>query len=155
MKRLLPVALVAAGIVNGSPVAHASCHLTEPWNPRCWTTAFTARAGVNCFGCGVSSGAADIWFAPAVQGVTSPNAKATYTVTEIPGQCPVTGSATGSVTGVANLSFSWARVGAVAVISTTGDVNGGGTATFAVTSPVGSPCGGSVTAQVVGAIAGV
>lgn len=113
--------------------------------------AFTGEAAINCFGCGVSTGTADLTVI-STGGMGS--AFATYTVFESPAQCPVTGSATGSTTGSVVVDFNWTRVGATAVITTTGDINGGGVAAFAVTNPLGNPCGGPVTAAVVGAIAG-
>lgn len=137
---------------------------------------FIGEASIVCFGCNVSTGTADLCVngvfvaedvpptsvPPAVTQVeceydgdnTVWNVEATYTVIEIPSQCPVTGSATGSTTGAVNVTFNWTRVGANAVITTTGDIDGGGTASFAVTDPVGNPCGGPVTAAVAGMIVG-
>ena len=43
---------------------------------------------------------------------------------------------------------------ATAVITTAGDINGAGIAAFAVTSPIGLPCGGPVDATVAGSVAG-
>ena len=152
---------ILRNVVLAAAVAGATAMTGTPANAA-GAGVFTGVASINCFGCGVSNGSADLWVtgvvgttpAAAVQGVTPPNAKATFSVTEIPSQCPVTGSAVGVVTGAVNVGFSWTRVGATAVITTTGDINGGGAAAFAVTSPVGNPCGGAVTAQVVGAVAG-
>ena len=118
--------------------------------------AFEGTAHINCFGCGSSSGTADL----KVAGVVGTSAKAladvsaSYTVSEAPGTCPAVGSAVGSFGGAINGTFTWTRVGATAVITTAGDINGAGVAAFAVTSPVGLPCGGSVNATVVGAVAG-
>ena len=154
MRRFLALALFAGAIGYSAPAANA-CHFDTPWIWYCWLHPFYGEAAIDCFGCGVSSGTAALWVAPAVPGLDAPNTFATYTVIEIPSQCPITGSATGSTTGAMNVTFSWTRVGATALITTTGDVNGGGAAGFVVTDPVGNPCGGPVRAQVVGAIAGV
>lgn len=123
---------------------------------------FTGTASINCFGCGTSTGTADlcvvVWVNDDDAGVcvTGINTTATYTVAEPAGAtCVATGTANGTTTGVIDVIFDWTRVGAVAVISTSGDINGSGVAAFKVTSPVGVPCGGPVTAQVVGAVIGV
>jgi hypothetical protein len=130
--------------------------------------AFVGTAVIACFGCGTSTGTAALCWIGAYTGppptvglgcsavVTgSPNVTATYTVQEDGGvNCVITGTATGTTTGAVDVAFNWTRVGAVAVISTTGDINGAGVAAFVVTSPVGLPCGARVQAQVVGAIAG-
>ena len=117
--------------------------------------AFEGTATISCFGCGVSSGSASL----AVAGRTrrelvGGTSTASFTVTEGPTTCPVTGSANGTITGEVDAAFSWTRVGAVAVITTSGDVKGTGTAAFVVESPVGSPCGGPVSARVSGLIGG-
>ena len=151
LRRIGLAAAVTASVGMGSAPASAE-----------GAGAFTGTANINCFGCGVSSGTADLCVTGYVLGqpvvgvciTGGRNATATYTVTEIPSQCPVTGSATGVVTGAVNVSFSWTRIGETAVITTTGDIDGGGTAKFAVTSPVGNPCGGPVTASFAGAVAG-
>jgi hypothetical protein len=136
--------------------------------------AFVGTAHINCFGCGDSSGTASICvkgvtvttppIPPAVTvhdpsvgicGLLGTNTTATYTVHEDTGAgCVVSGTASGTTSGELNVAFNWTRVGAIAVISTTGDVNGAGVAAFVVTSPLGNPCGGAVTAEVVGAVAG-
>jgi hypothetical protein len=91
---------------------------------------------------------------PTTPGPT-PNTSATYSVQEDGGaNCVITGSATGTTTGAVNTVFNWTRIGAVAVISTTGDINGQGVAAFIVTSPKGLPCGGAVEAYVAGALVG-
>lgn len=146
--------------------------------------AFVGEASIVCFGCGVSSGTAelcaegyndpDVVIAPcadpgqveawAAHAIANPvdvnplpingNVVATYQVVEIPSQCPVTGSATGSTAGAVEVDFTWTRVGTTAVITTQGDINGGGVAVFEVTDPIGGACGNPVTAVVAGAIAG-
>ena len=148
-KIVLPI-LVALSTIQGAPTANAHCHPTQPGNPRCWGGAFSGNARIACFGCGVSNGTASLQFLPLLASAT-----ATYTVNEPVGAtCVITGSASGTVTGAVNVSFNWTRVGATAVITTTGDVNGAGVAGFVVTSPVGNPCGGAVTAQVAGVVTG-
>jgi hypothetical protein len=121
---------------------------------------FEGTAHINCFGCGVSTGTARLCaivkFPPPYVCVGIEDTFANYTVNEPAGiTCVVSGSASGTTTGAVNVSFNWTRVGAVAVITTTGDINGAGVAAFAVTSPVGVPCGGPVDAIVAGAVAGV
>jgi hypothetical protein len=68
--------------------------------------------------------------------------------------CPAVSTATGTVTGAATTTFYWTRVGAVAVITTSGGSigSGQGLATFAVTDPLGYPCGvgGTVRATATG-----
>jgi hypothetical protein len=120
---------------------------------------FTGTANIDCFGCGVSTGTAELTGVGTLLDPANPvltgAATANYTVNEPDGAtCVVTGAASGTVTGAVDLSFNWTRVGAVAVITTSGDVEGAGVALFVVTSPVGNPCGGPVTAQVVGVAAG-
>ena len=117
---------------------------------------FHGTAHINCFGCGSSSGSAALKVTGEVNGTAKAEAAVTasYSVTEAPGTCPATGNATGSFSGAVNGTFTWIRVGANAVITTAGDINGAGLAGFAVTSPVGLPCGGPVDATVVGVVAG-
>jgi hypothetical protein len=125
--------------------------------------AFTGTAHINCFGCGVSNGTAELCAHGFVGTVTigidvnCPNTHASFTVNEpasVP-TCVISGSASGSTAGAVNVSFNWTRVGAVAVITTSGQINGSGVAVFAVTSPTGLPCGGAVGASVAGAVSGV
>ena len=80
---------------------------------------------------------------------------AAYTVTEGTGtDCVIQGQAFGTTTGAVNTAFTWSRFGAVAIISTTGDINGPGVAAFVVTT-AGLPCGTTnLQAAVVGALAG-
>jgi hypothetical protein len=125
---------------------------------------FVGTAHINCFGCGVSNGTADLQGQdPSVTAEVETDdlalegAVATYTVFEPTGAtCVISGSANGTTTGeLATVNFSWTRVGAVAVITTTGEINGAGVAAFVVTSPIGNPCGGPVDATVVGTVAGL
>ncbi len=118
--------------------------------------AFTGNAHINCFGCGSSTGTASLSVAGIV-GTTfvDGSESASFTVVEGTGPtCVISGSASGSATGALNLSFTWTRLGAVAVVTTVGDIDGAGLATFVVTSPVGNPCGRSADVSVVGSIAG-
>lgn len=125
--------------------------------------AFIGTAHINCFGCGTSPGTASLTVegastaAPGTAIVsTTPNVTATYTAVEDndPTTCVISGTATGSTTGAVTVSFNWTRVGAAAVITTSGDINGAGAAVFVVTSPAGIPCRSAVDAVVVGALAG-
>ena len=92
---------------------------------------FSGTASINCFGCGSSSGTADLTLLD-----TGGAVHADYDVTEPSITCPLTGSATGTTTGAINVNFTWTRTGATAVISTTGDVNGVGAAAFAAATPL-------------------
>lgn len=117
---------------------------------------FHGTAHINCFGCGDSSGTAALSVTGEVNGVAKTEAavNASYTLHEDSLTCPAVGTASGGFSGAVNGSFTWTRVGASAVITTAGDINGAGIAAFAVTSPVGLPCGGPVNATVVGSVAG-
>jgi hypothetical protein len=124
---------------------------------------FTGTAHINCFGCGTSTGTAELAGQdPSVSAEVETDdaeletAHAAYSVQEDGGtSCVITGTATGTTVGeLATVSFNWTRIGAVAVISTTGEINGAGVAVFVVTSPIGLPCGGPVDATVVGTVAG-
>ena len=113
--------------------------------------AFQGTASIDCFGCGVSQGTAELTLTSL--GFTG-SAHADYTVTEGTGvTCVVTGSASGTTTGDVNVSFNWLRVGATAVITTTGDIDGVGLAGF-VAHVSGLPCGAAITADVAGVVAG-
>lgn len=120
------------------------------------TAEFDGTAHIDCFACGTSSGTASlsalgVWLNG--QPISGP-VDATFTAFGSPGTCPVTGTASGSTTGAVNVNFNWTRLGAVAVITTSGDINGFGVATFTVTEPIGVPCGGPVDATVAGVITG-
>ncbi len=144
MKAILRSAVVVAA------AASSIAMISTPANAA-GAVAFTGTAHIDCFGCGSSTGTADLTGV----GTHSGAATANFTVFEPEGAtCVVTGSASGTVTGAVNVVFNWTRVGATAVITTSGDINGAGVAAFVVTSPVGNPCGGPVTASVVGAVAG-
>jgi hypothetical protein len=150
MKAFLRTAVVVAA------AASSIAMISTPVNAA-GAGAYTGTANIDCFGCGVSTGTACLNLTGVYNGYVAVNGQAcaTYTVNEPAGvTCVVTGSASGTVTGVVNVSFNWTRVGATAVITTSGDINGAGVAAFVVTSPVGNPCGGAVTAQVAGVIVG-
>ncbi len=153
MKAILRSAIVAAGM------ATALATSMTPASADTGAVAFTGTASITCFGCGDSNGTAALTGVGATVegGVVNGSATATYTVHEdnaVGIECVVSGTANGSTTGAVAVNFNWTRVGAVAVITTSGQINGAGVAGFAVTSPVGPPCGGPVQALVVGAIAG-
>lgn len=147
--------------------------------PRAWASggggAFTGVAQIDCFGCGVSAATARWCFTvkviivglvpviyvcvsriPVVDQGASDTA-GSLTVDEEPGPCPpVSGSAAGDASGNgASFHFTWTRLGSALVMTTSGDINGAGVASFVVTNPaVGNPCGGPVTAEVEGALVG-
>jgi hypothetical protein len=150
LKAILRTAVVVAGL------ATAVATSITPASAAPGAVAFVGSANITCFGCGDSAGTASLTGVGVVNGgAANGSASATYTVHEDTGAgCIVSGTASGSVSGAVNVDFNWTRVGAVAVISTTGDVNGQGVAAFVVTSPVGNPCGGAVSAEVAGAVAG-
>lgn len=147
--------------------------------------AFVGEATIDCFGCGElgsGNGTAELCaegyvtndlaltpcvvpaqvlpWASRVIGTPHPlpingNVFATYSVGGPPIMCPIAGAATGSTTGAVEVVFTWTRIGATALITTQGDINGGGVAVFVVTDPaVGSPCGGPVRAVFAGVITG-
>jgi hypothetical protein len=150
LKAILRTAVVAAGMATALATSMMPANAAG-------AVVFTGTADIACFGCGTSSGTAELTGVGVTTGGGAVNgsAHASYTVQEDAGvNCVITGTASGTVTGSVNVSFNWTRVGAVAVISTTGDINGAGVAAFVVTSPVGLPCGAHVSATVVGAVAG-
>lgn len=116
---------------------------------------FHGTAHINCFGCGPSSGTATLQVTGAVNGQAKAEAtvNVTYSLNEPVATCPAQGTAQGSFSGAINGTFTWTRVGANAVITTAGDINGAGVAAFATTK-AGLPCGGAVDAVVAGSVAG-
>ena len=150
MKRLLRAAAVAV------PAAASIALGTAAPGYAAGGGTFNGQAHIPCFGCGVSSGTASLSFSGVANGkviVLGPM-NATFTDTEQSTTCPVMGTANGSFTGALNGTFTWSRVGATAIITTSGDLNGVGVAAFVVVQPKGLPCGGPVTADVVGSVAG-
>lgn len=141
MKAILRSAVIVAGLATSVVVGMTGASAAD-------AGVFTGSASINCFGCGSSNGTAELDIAA---GTLSGHVHASYTVNEPPATCPVQGSATGSTTGAVTVNFVWTRLGATAVITTTGSVNGAGVAAFVV---VGNPCGGPVTATVAGALVG-
>lgn len=174
MNKILRNATLAAAVA-------ASLSVGTPADAAPIGGAFVGEASINCFGCGSSTGTAELCAEGYVHPTAvvtacvdpnkvagwatsghvnplpiNPNLFASYTVAEPAGAtCVVTGTASGTTTGVVNVTFNWTRLGAVAVISTSGDVNGSGLGVFVVTEPQGIPCGGPVTAVVAGVLLGV
>jgi hypothetical protein len=116
---------------------------------------FHGTAHISCFGCGPSNGTANLKVTGEINGTAKVEADvfASYTLNENPTTCPAQGTAQGTFSGAVNGSFTWNRVGASAVITTSGDINGNGVAVFATTK-AGLPCGGAVDAVVAGSVAG-
>src|SRR6266700_852501 len=101
-----------------------------PANATAGAGAFEGTASIGCFGCGTSTGTADLCVTgvevnagPVIIGpavcvtgipvVGTPNVHADYTVAEGTGVgCVVSGTATGTFTGALNGNFTWTRVGA-------------------------------------------
>ena len=151
MRRTALVSLAVAALAV-APVAVPSASAATGG-----AVAFTGTAYLDCFGCGYSHGTADLSVIGLVGGnVVDGPAYADYTMVQpnISPFCMISGSASGYVTGTVNVTFNWTRVGALALIGTTGDITGLGFATFTVTSPTGVPCGGPVVAQFEGTVAG-
>jgi hypothetical protein len=151
MKKFVLSALATVAVAAALPTQAAQAG-TQPckWDASgatCQAT-FTGTAHINCFGCGPSTGYADLTVTtPAGSGTVH----ATFSVNEPANSCPQTGSASGSFSGYISGTFTWTRTGGTAVIRTSGDINGMGAAGFAVP---GNPCGGPVDATVGGAIIG-
>jgi hypothetical protein len=116
---------------------------------------FHGNAHINCFGCGPSNGTANLKVTGEVNGTAKAEADVfvTYSLNEDPTTCPAQGTASGSYSGALNGTFNWTRVGASAVLTVSGDINGAGVAVFATTK-AGLPCGGPVDAVVAGSVAG-
>ena len=149
MRNVLRAAALTVALASVPAPAHA-----DPG-----AIAFYGVAYIDCFGCGASFGTADLsaYGATAGRGVISGSASATYTTQQPAGPaCVLTGTATGSVSGAVYVTFGWTRVGALALITTNGEITGTGTATFRVVSPgLLIPCGRPVVAEVIGAISGI
>ena len=122
--------------------------------------AFTCTAHLGAFGvAGTHNGTCDGGTAIGLgEGtlVAPGSFSADFTYNEPPATCPALGNAAGTahING-ADEPFTWTRVGAVALISLPDETAGAGVATFAVTSPLGLPCGGAVTAIAAGAAVGI
>jgi hypothetical protein len=127
---------------------------------------FVGSAHVDCFGCGTSNCDASLTIhgvkakadtnPPEAEVIVGGGGSTTICVAAEPADvtCLITGSASGRVEGSVNVDFNWTRVGATALITTSGDINGAGTAAFHVSSPTGNPCGQEVFADIAGALAG-
>jgi hypothetical protein len=131
---------------------------------------FQAAVRIDCFGCGDSIGSASLCtvFVSTPSGASvcagamtefvsvtaGPASEATFTVHEGTGiDCVISGTAEGDVFGAVNVTFTWTRVGAFALISTSGEINGSGVALFVITGPAGLPCGATnLTATVSGLV---
>jgi hypothetical protein len=151
MKRMMRAGLVAALAIAGIAIG-----TTDSASAKASGGVFNGTASINCFGCGTSSGTAALKVSGVLQGKAGAQKalSASYTVSEASATCPAVGTANGSFSGAVSGSFTWTRVGATAVITTSGGIKGAGIAAFAVKKPVGLPCGGPVTAVVAGSVAG-
>lgn len=119
---------------------------------------FTGDAHVNCFGCDVPTPCeADL----VIHGVThSGTARTTACVAiqQSGTMCLFSGTASGTVVGTSGtatgveLHFSWARMGAYALIAISGDSSGLGLAVFVAPR---AACGGPVDATIAGWVVGV
>lgn len=149
MKAILRSAVLAATAATAMTMTTAPAHADG-------AVAFTGTATIACFGCGPSTGSASLSVSGSVNGSTQVNAAATasFSLNEPSATCPATGSASGSVSGSGfGVTFNWTRVGATAVITTSGDIDGGGSAAFKADSA--NPCGGTnVKATFAGSVAG-
>jgi hypothetical protein len=150
MRRLLPL-LLAVPLLPAAP-AHAAVG----------TYAFSGVAAEGCYGCGVTTG----HFAGTFTGVVGDHAYVSaplvmnYTTVNPTGTCPVTAIASGDMRVSDAVSsdywtYNWTRSYAdVVLATTTGSSNGLFVATYVVTSPVGTGCGGPVTIDMRGTGAG-
>lgn len=146
--RHVTIAGAAAGMLFlFAPVAHAVCIDQNGVGSGPCPNSFRGTAQQSGYGTGQASGTMQLDF---VNG----SSFASYTAREDAGTCPATGTADGTISGVASGNFHWTRVGALALLSFAGgNVNGAdGVMAFVVTSPLGNPCGGPVTATVAGVI---
>jgi hypothetical protein len=147
LARLLLPGLLPFALLTAAP-AHAATLAGQ----------FDGQAHLPCFGCGTSNGTFDGTFSGVLANVTVAGVPmhAAFTYTEDGATCPVSGNAAGAATiGASSYQFEWIRYGSDALITFTGASTGNGRATFAVTTPVGLPCGGAVVANVHGQLAGV
>lgn len=152
MKAILRSAVLAVGVASIAVLG------TTPVSAHHGNVVFEGEAEIDTFGLGASQGRAKLRITGDVHGTTVVNeaATATFTLNEPAGTCPATGTASGDVTaddGSFSVDFNWSRVGATAVITTTGDIEGTGVAAFAPTSPIGPICGhADVRARFAGAL---
>jgi hypothetical protein len=146
---------VGAGTVSGSgsDLCVGSCPGARN------VVAFDGTWRSDCFGCGSSDAEMSLSVTSAGSGgagVGQP-AWSSFTANEpADATCLLSGSASGHISGAIEVDFNWTRLGPFAVISMTGHVNGIGTGTFTLTSPIGLPCTVSgATAIVTGQVAGI
>ncbi len=143
-----PVGVLTTTLSVGTAPGHAA-----PGAPT-----YTGVDHVTWFGCGPTTGAADLCLTGCFRGSVRLGctvAHATFTAQECTGvDCVISGTATGSVTGGIALSVNWTRLGALAVVTTTGDVNGARYAALEVVGPSGLPCGGPLDARFAGFLVG-
>jgi hypothetical protein len=145
-------AIVATGAVGALLVPSA------PASAAASAAVFQGTATVGCFGCGdygPPGNNASFTVTGLLDGVGVLDAPGTASVgvTEPIGvTCVISGRASGIVTvaRVGTTYLHWTRTGAFAVVLTGW---GSGPAVFAITSPVGNPCGGVVMASFAGSIA--
>lgn len=118
---------------------------------------FSGAAHIDCHGCGYSGGDATMSVTGTSNGVTLMAAPANATFTAYAPYtpaCMLSETVNGSAAGALDASFTWSRLGNVAVITTYGDITGSGTAVVTATSPLGLWCGGPVTFYFEGALGG-
>jgi hypothetical protein len=142
LNKILRSGVVAAGLAMSTVMGMTSAHAAT-------AAVFTGEAIVASFGTGASNGTATLCVNGTIGSATATctsgsNGAATFSLVEATATCPATGSAQGEVHSTSgpawNTNFTWTRVGAVAVISTSGGTVGAanGAAVFAVP---GNPCG--------------
>ena len=138
--RMLPLAVLLTSLSLGpSPAsaAPAAVQFFGVWHEDCW-------------GCGITSGYADL----VLYGTHSGRARATFTASSPPGLlCTFTGTAIGRIEGALDVDFTWTRAYFTQVVITfAGESTGNGRATFVPSTTV---CGGSVDAFVEGQLVGI
>lgn len=151
MKRLVLAALLLVSGTYATP-AHAL-----------GAGAFTADVTLNGYGVGAGNGTARLCYTgvnglglivstnlcTSITGSSGANVTANFNFNVPAGSCPAVGNVAGAFAGAIAGNFNWTHVGAVAVI---GGTSGAGVivgvATFAVTSPLGNPCGTPITSTV-------
>jgi hypothetical protein len=130
----------------GALVAAVLCGPATPARAAVGAFEFDGRATVACFGCDSSSGTATLCVTGVANGevlVPCAAVDVQFTAFEPAGgllDCWSVGTADGTFSGALNGRFIWTRLGAVAVLSFVGDVNGDGVAAFV--APLGpTTCG--------------
>ena len=137
MRRTLALATLLTSLTLGPSPASAETAVIEfagVWHEDCW-------------GCGATSGYADLTF----YGTHPGHAHATFEAYSTATTCAFTGIAIGHVDGPISFDFAWSRAYfTVAAITLTGGTTGAGRATWV---PSSVTCGGPVDAFVEGTIA--